>query len=104
MVLRIIVDNLFSFGNQTEFNMFTNKSQRHLQHKKYINDIAYLKMAALYGANGAGKSNLIKSLDILVECMRRGKLMAFADELKFKLDSQNIHKPSSIGVFLYDLF
>ena len=98
MVLRIIVDNLFSFGSQTEFNMFTNKSQRHLLHKKYINDIAYLKMAALYGANGAGKSNLIKSLGILVECMRRGKLMAFADELKFKLDSQNIQKPSSIGV------
>jgi AAA15 family ATPase/GTPase len=98
MLLRIIVDNLFSFGSQTEFNMFTNKSQRHLQHKKYINDIAYLKMAALYGANGAGKSNLIKSLYLLVECMRKGKLMAFADELKFKLDSRNIQKPSSIGV------
>jgi len=98
MILRIIVDNLFSFGSQTEFNMFTNKSQRHLQHKKYINDIAFLKIAAIYGANGAGKSNLIKSLDMLVECMRRGKLMPFADELKFKLDSQNTDKPSSIGV------
>lgn len=98
MLLRVVIDNLFSFGAQTEFNMFTNKSQRHLHHKKYIGDIAYLKMAAIYGANGAGKSNLIKSLDILVECIKRGKLMAFADELKFKLNIQNISKPSSIGV------
>lgn len=98
MLLRVIINNLFSFKEQTEFNMFTNKSQKHLHHKKHIGDISYLKMAALYGANGAGKSNFIKALDLLVYCVKSGKIVSHADELKFKLDENSKEAPISIGV------
>ena len=98
MLLRVIIDNLFSFKEQTEFNMFTNKSKQHSHHKKCINEISYLRMAALYGANGAGKSNFIKVLGLLTNCIKDGKVVSHADELKFKLDDECKTDPISIGV------
>lgn len=98
MLLRVIVNNIYSFGKQTELNMFTNKSQRHLHHKRTIGDISFLKMAALYGANGAGKSNLIKAMSVLVKSIKTGKIPQFADSILFKLNSQNTSTPVSVGV------
>ena len=88
MILRIIIDNLYSFNHQVEFNMFTNKSQSHPMHKRYIGKIAYLKMAALYGANGAGKSNMIKALGLLQNLVLNGSIPSIVDSLKFKLDKK----------------
>ena len=98
MILRIIIDNLFSFGKQTEFNMFTNKSQRHLEHKRHIGKIAYLKMAAIYGANGAGKSNMIKSLGLLQAMVRAGSVPSFVENLVFKLNKECLDRCSSLAV------
>lgn len=98
MLLRVIIANLFSFKEQTEFNMFTNKSKQHSHHKKQIKDISYLRMAALYGANGAGKSNFIKALGLLVHCVKLGKVVSHADDLKFKLDDECKTDPISIAV------
>lgn len=98
MILRIIIDNLYSFNHQVEFNMFTNKSQRHPHHKRYVGKIAYLKMAALYGANGAGKSNMIKALGFLKKMVVNGNIPSFADSLKFKLDKTCEDRCSSLAV------
>lgn len=98
MILRIIIDNLYSFGQQAEFNMFTNKSQRHLKHKRFAGKIAYLKMAAIYGANGAGKSNMIKALELLQSLVKEGNIPAFVDNLKFKLDKECLDRCSSVAV------
>lgn len=98
MILRVIIDNLFSFGQQTEFNMFTNKSQKHLDHKRYLGKVAYLKMAAIYGANGAGKSNMIKSLGLLQALVTSGIVPAFVENLKFKLDKDCLERCSSLAV------
>lgn len=98
MILRIIIDNLYSFGQQTEFNMFTNKSQRHLEHKRFAGKIAYLKMAAIYGANGAGKSNMIKALELLQSLVKEGNIPTFVDNLKFKLDRECQDRCSSVAV------
>lgn len=98
MILRIIIDNLYSFNHQVEFNMFTNKSQRHSMHKRYIGKIAYLKMAALYGANGAGKSNMIKALGLLQNLVLNGSIPSVVDSLKFKLDKTCADRCSSLAV------
>ena len=98
MILRVVIDNLFSFGQQTEFNMFTNKSQKHLEHKRYIGKVAYLKMAAIYGANGAGKSNMIKSLGLLQALVTEGVVPSYVDNLKFKLDKECLDRCSSLAV------
>ena len=81
-----------------EFNMFTNKSQRHLEHKRHIGKIAYLKMAAIYGANGAGKSNMIKALELLKKMVIGGTVFSYLDNLKFKLDNECQERCSSIAV------
>lgn len=98
MILRIIIDNLYSFNHQVEFNMFTNKSQRHSGHKRFLGKIAYLKMAALYGANGAGKSNMIKVLELLKALVINGEVPAFVDNLKFKLDKESQTRCSSVAI------
>ena len=61
-------------------------------------------MAALYGANGAGKSNLIKALDILVRSIKIGTVpAAMVDTILFKLNEENQSMPASIGVeFMVD--
>lgn len=98
MILRVIIDNLYSFNRQVEFNMFTNKSQRHPGHKRHIGKIAYLKMAAIYGANGAGKSNMIKALGFLQKLVVNGNVPLFADSLKFRLDKACQERCSSLAI------
>ncbi len=66
MLLRLIVENIASFKDATEFNMFpSSKSQSHNNHKIKCGHASVLRMSALYGANGAGKSNLVNALRLL---------------------------------------
>ncbi len=66
MLIRFVIGNFFSFGKQKEFLTIPNKELHELEHHKYSYDnFSILKMASIYGANGAGKSNLIKSLLLL---------------------------------------
>jgi AAA15 family ATPase/GTPase len=69
MILRVILKNFLSFNEEAQFDMFPNMKKTYLS--KHINvfedKVAVLKMAAIYGSNGAGKSNLLKGLDFLKE-------------------------------------
>lgn len=63
MLLRIIVENFMSYREATQFDMFPNlKRTTHIEHVHVFPDVALLKQAAIYGANGSGKSNLVKAL------------------------------------------
>jgi AAA15 family ATPase/GTPase len=60
--------------------------------------IELLKLNAMYGANGAGKSNLVKSLTLLSEFVRTGNLpIEFLVET-FKFDKEGRKKDVYIGV------
>jgi AAA15 family ATPase/GTPase len=69
MILRVILKNFLSFNEEAQFDMFPNMKRTSLA--KHINvyedKVAVLKMAAIYGSNGAGKSNLLKGLNFLKE-------------------------------------
>ncbi|GHU68918.1 hypothetical protein FACS189413_06840 [Bacteroidia bacterium] len=52
-----------------------------------------MRFSAIYGANGAGKSNLIKAIDLLKAMVKEGKIVPDAYELKFKLDKENSNIP-----------
>ncbi|MBP6827079.1 MAG: ATP-binding protein [Saprospiraceae bacterium] len=65
MLIRFIVGNLYSFSEKTEFNMLTGDVRRHPHHVHKLGKVEVLRAAAVYGANGAGKSNLVKALDLL---------------------------------------
>jgi len=63
MLIRFVIENMFSFGERKEFTTIPNKRLKTLQDHKYnIDGFEILKLSSIYGANGAGKSNLIKSL------------------------------------------
>lgn len=67
MILRIILKNFLSFDNEVQFDMFPNMKRTSLSDHIYMaaNKLPVLKMAAIYGSNGAGKSNLVKAIEFI---------------------------------------
>ncbi len=94
MLIRFVVENLFSFGERAEYNMLPAPKLRTLKHHKYkVKDINLLKMGAIYGANAAGKSNLIKALSILQEIVVKNSSTKIVDTNKFKFFNGETHHP-----------
>ena len=69
MILRVILKNFLSFKDEVHFDMFPNMKRTSLSnHISMLNEnLPVLKMASIYGANGAGKSNLLKGVSFLKE-------------------------------------
>ncbi len=66
MILRINIQNFLSFDEEMQFDMFPNIKRTTLVHHIYrTGQVPLLKMAAIYGANGAGKSNLVKAVEFI---------------------------------------
>lgn len=94
MLVRFVIENLFSFGERKEFSMIPNKRLKTLDHHKYNYDgFNVLKIASIYGANGAGKSNLIKSLELFQRLVVKEAIPFRLKDSRFKFnnseDSQN---------------
>lgn len=98
MLIRFTVKNLFSFNEETEFNVFPNKTQRLPHHKIKKNKVDILRLSAVYGANGSGKSNLIKSISLLESMIEDGLIIKDLKEVKFKLNDDNEKEPVSFGI------
>lgn len=105
MIIRFTVENFFSFGERKEFNMIPNKRLRTLLHHKYIeNDFEILKIASIYGANGSGKSNLIKSLDLLQNIVLGRKFLVRNKNTKFKFNEKQENSAQLLVIeFIQDL-
>ncbi len=111
MLIRFFVSNMLSFNEQMEFNLLPGPKIKRLSHHKYqIKDFEALKLSAIYGANGAGKSNLIHALKFLINKVRNKKdLVTRIPE--FLLNNQSKDKSQILGVefihkntsFLYGL-
>ncbi|WNJ17681.1 ATP-binding protein [Pontibacter sp. G13] len=68
MLIRFSIENTFSYGPRQELSMIPYKRLGTLKDHLYSlqnGQFHVLKMASLYGANGSGKSNLIKSMRFL---------------------------------------
>lgn len=90
MFIRLIVTNFLSFCEPTEFNMLTGDVRTKKEHVYQHNDIEVVRAAALYGANGAGKSNMVKALSYLQDLVK-GK---HAPSRPFKLKAACLEEPS----------
>ncbi|TAF44377.1 MAG: ATP-binding protein [Sphingobacteriales bacterium] len=101
MLLKFIVKNLFSFKEQTEFNLFPNKTTRLPHHKINLGGIDVLRLSAIYGANGSGKSNLIKSVGLLQSIIQVGVIETGIENNRFKLSSVNKNLPIEMGIEFY---
>lgn len=110
MLIRFNIKNFLSFskgkdGKSEEFSMIAGKVRNKKTHVYDNGKIKLLKFAAIYGANAAGKSNLVKALD----CMRRIVLYGLPEghtDMYCKLDDANKEKESyfEIEIMLGDKY
>ncbi|KAA6326675.1 hypothetical protein EZS27_024251 [termite gut metagenome] len=95
MLIRFSVANIFSFGEEKEFNMLPAPQIGRLSEHTYNkNGFELLKLASIYGANAAGKSNLIKALAMLQEIVTEEKLLARDTRFKFR---ERLETPQILG-------
>lgn len=95
MLIRFIVNNFLSFDEERELNMLAGSFKMHPHHVYKAGKLEVLKSAAMYGANGAGKSNLIKAMDCFRTIVRAGEINKSVEYLKFQLNPKNATKPIS---------
>ena len=101
MLLRFIAENIYSFKDAAEFNTFpSSKSQNHGQHKSACSHATALRLAAIYGANGAGKSNLLSAIKLIKEMVSTGSLgkVYLNGGLQFRFDPICESKPSGLAI------
>lgn len=104
MLLRFISKNLYSFNEETEFNLFpSSRTTHHLHHKVSCSHAKALRMSAIYGANGAGKSNLIKALTLLDVIVTDGNIEFLSNQqqdLAFRFSNEK-NNPISLAIEFY---
>jgi AAA15 family ATPase/GTPase len=103
MLLRLTANNYLSFKENSEFNMFVGKNYKsHPEHVKTTKSgVSLIKTAALYGANGAGKSNLVAVLEYLRQIILdeyQDESMLLPSSSKFKLEEEYASKPTSFRI------
>jgi len=97
MLIQFVAENFLSFKDETVFNLIATSDKRHPDHINRNNspNIDILKIAAVYGANASGKSNLINTIEFARDFIIFGTR---GDEtistIPFRLDSDCINKPS----------
>ena len=70
MIIRASFDNILSFDSETSISFVASKSDllaTHVSRAIKRDDISILKTGLIYGANGSGKSNIIKCIESLRE-------------------------------------
>lgn len=105
MFLRFVAENIFSFKDAIEFNTFpSSKSHSHNHHKSACSHATALRLAAIYGANGAGKSNLLAAIDLLRNAVLLGTLDSIRQNgsLAFRFDKDCLDKPSGLAIEFYE--
>lgn len=99
MLLRFYVSNFMSFFDEVEFNMFPGAFKTHKDHVYAESRVPLLKAAAVYGANGSGKSNFIKAVHFLHDVVVTGDLAKCEVKcLPFRLTDFSAGIPSTFGM------
>ena len=98
MFIRFVVSNFLSFNEEREFNMLAGSFKTHKHHVYNLGKVDVLKAAAIYGANGAGKSSLIKAIEFLQDSVNNGAIFRSVNDKKFKLDKNNELKPITFEI------
>jgi AAA15 family ATPase/GTPase len=95
MLIRFTVENFLSFKERVEFSMIPAKEAKLNDHIIKGNDLNVLKTGVVYGANAAGKSNLIMAMDFAKKLITKGTPPnKFIPLTPFKLDETCLEKPS----------
>lgn len=104
MLIRFNVKNFLSFseredGKSEEFSMIAGKVRNKKEHIYVDDKIKLLKFAAVYGANAAGKSNLVKALEFMRRIVVFGLPEGYMDKY-CKVNDENKEKESYFEIEL----
>ena len=73
MLVKVSIENFKSFDQATEVTMISsNKIRTHANHRVKIKSTQLLKYGVIYGANAAGKTNLVEFFKFFKECIGKG--------------------------------
>lgn len=97
MLIRFTVSNYLSFKEEAGLNLLATTDshhQKHVFHAPKGKEVSILRTAVMYGANGSGKSNLVKAIEfaqkLILEGTKSDKPISF---VPFKLNADCIKKP-----------
>lgn len=91
MLIRLIISNYRSIRDEVEFNLLPAPYlKRHPHHIYDDSKIRVLKSSVIYGANGAGKSNLISALTILRTIIEEQKVPASTSDIEYRLGGEKL--------------
>jgi len=100
MLIRFIAKNFLSLGEEIEFKLFPyTKIRNHKDHIYKTERIDLLKSAVIYGANGSGKSNFVKAIDLLHDIATNQDItISRLSEICFKLNEEVSCQPTTLEV------
>ena len=101
MLLQLAIKNFRSFKGETVFSMVASKDDQHSDHTVAapVKDHRVLRTAAIYGANAAGKSNLVKALAFIQNLIVNGTRGENAIPVDpFLIDPETAGKDSKFGL------
>lgn len=90
MLLRIEIGNFLSFYNNVVFDMFPNPKREHLQSHILNQKVPLLKQAAIYGENGAGKSNFVMAFVFIKQFVENPNFLSQIDLGRFKFQLSEV--------------
>lgn len=99
MLIKFRFKNYKSFKNLQEFNMLSGNTKSYSERLFHEKNYSILKFSAIYGANGAGKSNVIEALSIMQLMIMKG-LPPYSILHYFKLDDTSKNEPTYFEVYL----
>ena len=80
MLVKVSIENFKSFDCATELTMISsNKIRTNVNHRLKIKSTQLLKYGVVYGANAAGKTNLVEFFHFFKECISKGIPMEAAE-------------------------
>lgn len=100
MIAEFRISNFLSFDKMTEFSMLASSDKTRLSDNTFsLDKYTFLKSAAIYGANGSGKSNFISAFSYM-----RSLVLGIEnlDDRSFKLNDSLNGKPSYFEIIFYD--
>lgn len=102
MLIRARFENILSFRHEVEFSMVASAERIHPDHvsrPRGRSDLGLLRCAAIYGANGAGKSNFVKALRFAIDFITKGLPADVPIPVqRFRLDPDCQSAPSKVSI------
>jgi AAA15 family ATPase/GTPase len=102
MIIRFAIENYKSFKDREELLLAAGTYKRLREHVYVSNDgLGLLRSTAIYGGNGAGKTNFISAIQYLKDIVVSG--IVSTKEISFKLCKNHLKKPTIFEIeYLHD--